>query len=112
MSERDEINLRQAQRNWQEKQTASGMMTMALCAAAVCGFFYFVSVRSSESAGVLVVLLAALMAACARMVSCAAKVVQIRTTLQPAYAQSEIIDVEVVVPQQYRDYRKLPQYSR
>jgi hypothetical protein len=110
MSERDEINLRQAERIWQEKQTSSGMMTMALCAAAILGFFYFVSERSMESATVLVVLIAALMAACARMLSCAAKVVEIRTTLQPMRVQSEVIDVEVVEMPRRTEYRKLPRY--
>lgn len=110
MNERDEINLRQAQQNWQAKQDSSGMMTMGLCAAAIGGFLYFVSAPSSQSVGILAVLLVGLMMACARMVSCAAKVVEVRTTLQPVRVQSEVIDVEVVGSPRHQEYRKLPQY--
>ncbi len=110
MSERDEINLRLAQRDWQTKQDSSGMLTMVLCAVAAGGFFYFVSAPSPQSAGILAVLLVALMAACARMVSCAAKVVEVRTTLQPVRVQSEIVDVEVVESPRRQEHLKLPRY--
>jgi hypothetical protein len=110
MSERDEINLRHVQQDWQVKQSSSGMMTMALCAAAIGGLAYFVSAPSAQSAGILAVLLVALMVACARVVTCAAKVVEVRTTLQPARVRTEVIDVEVVDSQSYQQQRSFPRY--
>jgi hypothetical protein len=110
MSEQDEINLRHAQRDWQAKQNFSGTMTMALCAAAIGGFFYYISAPSSQSATILFVLLAVLLTSCVRMLSCAAKVVEVRTTLQPVRAQLEIIDVEVVESPRHQEYRRLPRY--
>ena len=86
------------------------MMTMAMCAAAIGGFLYFVSAPSAESAGILAVLLVALLASGVRMLSYAAKVVEARTTLQPVRVQAEVIDVEVVESSRRQEYRKLPQY--
>jgi len=110
MSERDEINLRHAQQNWQSKQNSSGVMTTVLGVAAIGGFVHFISSPGAQSAGILAVLLVALLVSCVLMLSCAAKVVEVRTTLQPARVQPEVIDVEVVGAQTHQDYRQLPRY--
>lgn len=111
MSELDEINLRLAQKSWQAKQNTSGAMTMVTCATALCGFVYFLSSPSEQSATVLVACLVVLMMACVRMVSCAAKVVEARNTLQPAPIRAEVIDVEVVEPYSRPQPRQISQYS-
>jgi hypothetical protein len=110
MSERDEINLWRAQKTWQAKQNSSGAMTMTLCALSVGAFLYFATAPSQESASILAVLLVALIMACIRLVSCAAKVVETQTSLQPVRIQSDIVDVEVVETPRHQEYRKLPHY--
>lgn len=111
MSEQNEINLRRAQQEWQARQNSSGTLAMAMCAATVGGFLYFFCAPSVQSAGLLAVLMAMLMAVCIRMLNCAAKVVEVRNTLQPVRVQSEVIDVEVVDSPRHQTYRQLPPYA-
>jgi hypothetical protein len=96
MNEHEKITLRQVQKTWQAKQSHCGKTTMALCAATFGGFLYFLSAPSSQSAGILALLMVMLAAACARMISCAAKVVAIRNVLQPVRVQANAIDAKPV----------------
>jgi hypothetical protein len=102
MSEREEIQLRRLESIWQSRQNAAGVTTLFLGVLTLGACLFFLSGPSGQLAGVMACLLALLIASCWRLLSSAAKVVEIRKRLNPSRAGSrftpEIIEAEVVDP--------------
>jgi hypothetical protein len=96
MSAQNEIYLRRAQDTWQSRQDFAGMVTLLLGFLTFGAFVLFVCAPGHQSAGVMVGLMVLLLLSCVRLVSSAAKVVEIHKTLHPSQSNSEVIDAEVV----------------
>ena len=111
MNEQKEINLRQALKTWEAKQSTSGFLAAISCVAMAGWIVNFLSSPSQDSAIVMGVLMVIMMAACSRLLACASKVVQLRNELQYAHVRADIIDVEVVEPQRRHHSRQLAEYA-
>src|SRR3974390_337064 len=98
MSERDEANLRDGQREWQTRQDAAGGLTFGLAMLAVLGLIFFICAPSPQTAAFAGESLVLVLLACARLLWSAATVVAIRDALQTARLRTEVIDVEVIEP--------------
>jgi hypothetical protein len=96
MSEQNEIYLRQAQDTWQSKQDFAGMVTLLLGLLTFGAFVLFVCAPGHQSAGIMVGLMVLLLLSCVRLISSAAKVVEIHKTLHPSRSNADVIDAEVI----------------
>jgi hypothetical protein len=106
MSEREEIQLRRLKSIWQSRQDAAGRITLFLgfVAAGVC--LFFLSVPGWQLACVMACLMVLLVVSCWRLISSAARVVEIGKLLNPTQLRSrfksEVIEAEVVDSVQQR----------
>jgi len=96
MSERDEVYLRRIQSTWRARQDQAGIITLFLGAATVGVLVWFVSAPDRGSACTMGCLMVMLFISCARLISSAAKVVEIGQILKPARIQPDIIEAEVI----------------
>ncbi len=95
MTERSEIGLRHALKDWQSRQRADGNLAAVLVLASIFPTVYFLCAPSPVTASVMGLFLCALGIACFRLLNSAAQVVEIRDRLQPRFAAS-VIEVEVL----------------
>jgi hypothetical protein len=102
MSEREEIQLIRLESIWQSRQDTAGVLTLLLGCVTLGVCLCFVFTPSQHLVGVLVFLMVLLVASGWRLISSAAKVVEIRTLLNPSRScprdNPEIIEAEVVDP--------------
>ena len=106
MNEREEIQMRRLKSIWQTRQDTAGMITLFLGFVAVGVCLFFLSAPGWQLACVMVCLIVLLVVSCWRMISSAARVVEIGKLLNPAQYRSqfksEVIEAEVVDPVHHR----------
>ena len=96
MSERDEVYLRRIQSTWRSRQESAGTMTLLLGLATFGVVVWFVSAPDRQTASIMACLMVLLVLSCIRLISSAAKVVEISQILQPARFRPDVIDAEVI----------------
>ena len=104
MSERDEVYLRQVKSTWQSRQDFAGAMTFVLGGLTLGSFLLFLYAPAHHTAGLMVTLLGLLVVACVRLVSAAAKVVEINRLLKPVRVHAEIIEAEIIDERRHRQF--------
>ena len=102
MSERDEIQLRHFKNLWQSRQEFAGVITLLLGFLTLGVCLFFLSAPEYNLAGVMGFLLVLLALSCWRLLSSAARVVEITTLLAPTGRRPEFVEVEVVQSLQQR----------
>jgi hypothetical protein len=101
MHERSEIALRRALKHWQSRQRNDGCLASILVFVSALTTLRFVFSPGAGTAFVMGLFLLALVVSCLRLLSSAAKVVEIRKALFPTLP-SDIIDVEVLTPAEHQ----------
>jgi hypothetical protein len=84
MSESDEIQLRRLRGIWQSRQDLTGVITLFLAFLTLGVCLFFVAVPGHQLAGVMAGLMVLLIFSCWRLISAAAKVVEIGKLLKPS----------------------------
>lgn len=103
MSERDEIYLRRVENTWQSRQDFAGIVTLFLGFLTFGAFLLFICAPGHQAAGIMVGLMVLLLLSCARLISSAAKVVEIRKILHPSRSSAQVIDAEVIESSECRN---------
>jgi hypothetical protein len=98
MGEREEIQLRRLMGLWQSRQEAAGAITIFLAFLTLVFFLLFVSAPGHQLATAMVFLMALLSLSSWRLVTSAARVVEIGRLLNPSRSRvhPEIIEAEIV----------------
>ena len=102
MSERDEIQLRRIKSIWQSRQDAAGVMTLFLGLITLVVCVFLVIAPAGQIAFAMACLMVLLVLSCWRLISSAAKVVEVSKLLTPQRFDSDIIDADVVDSTQRR----------
>ena len=106
MSEREEIQLRRLESTWQSRQNLAGNITLFSGFITLGACLAFLSAPGWQLAGVMACLMVLLVLSCWRLLSSAARVVEIRKRLSPSRRgsrfKSEIVEAEVVDPIEQR----------
>ena len=92
MTEPSQIEIREALRIWRSRQTTDGFLVAAVLGVAFAALLFFILKPGQAAATALVVSLAAVVLASARLVQSAANVVRIRSAIRLQLAIADVLE--------------------